>query len=40
VNDGEKKGHVEKWLLEIEGMMRQTLKSVALESQKDNSPRI
>lgn len=29
VNDGEKKGHVEKWMLEIEIVMKQTLSLIS-----------
>ena len=28
VNEGDKKGNVERWLLEIEEMMRETLKEI------------
>jgi len=39
VNDGDKKGNVEKWLLEIEVTMRDTLRTIAKKSMEDNSPR-
>lgn len=32
VNEGEKKGNVEKWMLEIENMMRKSLKKICKES--------
>ena len=32
VNAGDKKGNVEKWMLEIEGVMRQTLRELTKES--------
>jgi dynein heavy chain len=32
VNEGDKKGNVEKWMLEIEAMMRRSLKSICKES--------
>lgn len=32
VNEGEKKGNVEKWMLEIESIMRKSLKSICKES--------
>lgn len=35
VNEGEKKGNVEKWLGEIESMMRSTLKSITRSSMLD-----
>lgn len=35
VNEGEKKGNVEKWLGEIESMMRSTLKSITKSSMLD-----
>jgi len=35
VNDGDKKGNVEKWLLEIEFVMRDTLKIIAKKSLSD-----
>lgn len=39
VNEGERKGNVEKWLLEIEHEMRNTLKGIARRSMNDGSPR-
>jgi dynein heavy chain len=39
VNEGERKGNVEKWLLEIEYEMRSTLKTIAKKSILDMSPR-
>jgi dynein heavy chain, axonemal len=39
VNEGEKKGNVEKWLLEIELVMRQTLKAIAKKSMEDKDIR-
>ena len=39
VNEGERKGNVEKWLLEIEHEMRNTLKKIAKKSIEDGSPR-
>ena len=35
VNEGDKKGNVEKWMLEIENVMRQTLKQLTRDSVKD-----
>ena len=32
VNAGDKKGNVEKWMLEIEAMMRKSLKNITKES--------
>ena len=40
VNEGEKKGNVERWLLEIEGMMRDTLKEIMSNSLFDKSKRV
>ena len=40
VNEGEKKGNVERWLLEIEEMMRETLKDIMLKSITDKRKRI
>ena len=40
VNEGEKLGQVEKWLLEIEEVMRQTLRLIALKSNQDKAERI
>ena len=40
VNEGEKKGNVERWLLEIEEMMRETLKDIMHKSLIDNRKRI
>ena len=39
VNEGEKKGNVEKWLLEIEFVMRDTLKMISKKSLNDNIER-
>lgn len=39
VNEGDKKGNVEKWLLEIENVMRETLKSIAKKSTEDKDIR-
>lgn len=39
VNDGDKKGNVEKWLLEIEYVMRDTLRAIAKRSMEDNCER-
>jgi dynein heavy chain, axonemal len=39
VNEGDKKGNVEKWLLEIENVMRETLKSIAKKSIEDKDIR-
>lgn len=39
VNEGDKKGNVEKWLLEIEHEMRNTLKTISLEAISDPCPR-
>jgi len=39
VNEGDKKGNVEKWLLEIENVMRETLKSIAKKSMEDKEMR-
>jgi dynein heavy chain len=39
VNEGDRKGNVEKWLLEIEYEMRNTLRGIAKRSIKDRSPR-
>ena len=35
VNEGDKKGNVEKWMLEIENVMRTTLREIMSESIKD-----
>jgi dynein heavy chain len=35
VNEGDKKGNVEKWMLEIENTMRTTLKQIMDDSIKD-----
>ena len=32
VNEGDKKGNVEKWMLEIESVMRRSLKGICKES--------
>lgn len=32
VNEGDKKGNVEKWMLEIEAVMRKSLKKICKES--------
>ncbi len=37
VNQGEKKGNVQKWLLEIEGVMIETLKKVTKTALEDDS---
>lgn len=37
VNEGDKKGNVEKWLGEIESMMRSTLKTITKSSMIDES---
>lgn len=37
VNEGEKKGNVEKWLLEIEKLMIDTLTKITKDSMKDTS---
>ena len=39
VNEGEKKGNVEKWLLEIEGIMIETLKKITKTAIEDESSR-
>lgn len=39
VNEGERKGNVEKWLLEIEHEMRNTLKNIGKRAMADGSPR-
>ena len=39
VNEGEKKGNVERWLLEIEEMMRETLKEIMKSSLTDKRKR-
>ena len=39
VNEGDKKGNVEKWLLEIEFEMRNTLKTISKQSILDACPR-
>ena len=39
VNEGEKKGNVERWLLEIEEMMRETLKEIMKDSLSDKRKR-
>ena len=39
VNEGERKGNVEKWLLEIEHEMRNTLKCIGRRAMADGSPR-
>ena len=39
VNEGERKGNVEKWLLEIEHEMRNTLKNIGRRAMADGSPR-
>jgi len=40
VNEGDKKGNVEKWLLEIENEMRNCLRAIAKKSIEDRCPRI
>ena len=37
VNEGDKKGNVEKWMLEIEVIMRKTLRQLCCDSLKDYS---
>lgn len=37
VNEGDKKGNVEKWLGEIESMMRSTLKTITKNSMIDEA---
>ena len=39
VNEGDKKGNVEKWLFEIEQVMRLTLNHIAKKSLRDKSTR-
>lgn len=41
VNEGDKKGNVEKWLLEIEDAMHETLKDIMKQAIKDTkTPRV
>ena len=40
VNEGEKKGNVEKWLSEIEGVMIETLKKITKTAIEDDSKRV
>jgi dynein heavy chain len=42
VNEGDKKGNVEKWLLDVESKMRSTLKRICKDSTVDygNSDRV
>lgn len=40
VNEGDRKGNVEKWLLEIENEMRNCLRAIAKKSIEDNCPRM
>ena len=40
VNEGDKKGNVEKWLLEIEAIMIETLKRVTKTAIEDESTRV
>ena len=40
VNEGDKKGNVEKWLLEIEGVMIETLKKLTKTAVEDESVRV
>lgn len=40
VNEGDKKGNVEKWLLEIENEMRNCLRAIAKRSIEDRCPRM
>jgi dynein heavy chain, axonemal len=40
VNEGEKKGNVEKWLLEIEGVMIDTLKRITKTALEDETKRV
>lgn len=40
VNEGDKKGNVEKWLLEIEGVMIDTLKKITKTALEDDSKRV
>lgn len=37
MNEGEKKGNIEKWLSEIESMMRNTLKQITKDSMIDEA---
>ena len=37
VNAGDKKGNVEKWMLEIEVIMRKTLRQLCCDSLKDSA---
>jgi dynein heavy chain len=39
VNEGDKKGNVEKWLLEIENQMKATLRQISKESNTDLTER-
>ena len=40
VNEGDKKGNVEKWLFEIEGVMISTLKHITKTAVEDQSVRV
>lgn len=40
VNDGEKKGNVERWLSEIEGVMISTLKKITKDAISDTTERV
>lgn len=40
VNEGEKKGNVERWLSEIEGVMISTLKKITKTAVEDESKRV
>jgi dynein heavy chain len=40
VNEGDKKGNVEKWLLEIENEMRNCLRAISKRSIEDRCPRV
>ena len=35
VNEGDKKGNVENWLLEVEAQMRKSLKKITVDAQTD-----
>lgn len=39
VNEGEKKGNVERWLLEIEAVMFDTIKKISIDCLNDRTPR-
>ena len=40
VNEGDKKGNVEKWLLEIENEMRNCLRAISKRANEDRCPRM